>query len=145
MNERQKELLDSYVAELREAKKPVNVWWARLVAVELARAPNKVAAANELRRRWPNGPATHPRVIAIVRKYYLACERMNDEIMASWGAREALAVDGSGAAPEEREGTIPPAFFVGECLVTKDTEDVANIIAHFKYWPIGMNANGSHI
>src|SRR5688572_14523764 len=77
MFEPHKTLLDEYVAELRAAKVPVNAWWQRVIAAEIEKTGSPAAALQRLKQVWPKGPATHPIILGIVRKYFLACQRLN--------------------------------------------------------------------
>jgi hypothetical protein len=144
-------LLSQYIEELRATKAPVNAWWSRLVAAQLAKTPNKVEAAAELTRRWPGGPATHPRVVAVVRKYFLACDRLNQQVnlRVAESQRGATAHTTNGtreeSTEEEEDRPISPAVFVGEMLASAKTDDLLKIVAKFSYWPIGTAANGTNI
>jgi hypothetical protein len=150
MGPKYRQLFDQYVKELRAAKTPVNAWWARLVAAELAKTPDKVAAAEALRLRWPEGPATHPRIVAIVRKYHLACDRLNQEtqrnLVEDREQGRPHAPDAARETPDEdTDLPINPAVFVGEMLISKETDDLAKIVDKFSYWPIGVDEQGARV
>ncbi len=152
MGPRYSSLLDDYVNELRAAKDDVNDWWEDLVNVTLAKVGTRGAAAEELRHRWPVGPSAHPRFLGVVRKYYLACHNLNQEIAAEMssdqeGVRPHIplsdASHDSDAETTEADAPINPAIFVGEGLFTEETRDLAEIIGKLTYWPIGMDETGS--
>jgi hypothetical protein len=144
-------LLRQYIDELRTAKPLVNAWWSRLVAAQLARTPDQVTAAAELQRRWPAGPAAHPRVLAIVRKYYLACDGLNRQLRRKLeeDSRELVPhfPDGERQSQDDESDDRPvnPAAFVGETLVSPDTADLAKIVAKLSYWPIGIDSTGAYV
>ena len=110
------------------------------------------AAARDLRRRWPVGPAAHPRILAIVRKYYLACDRLNKEIRSnrSIGIEviKTYVPDVAGTEPDvdhELDQPINPVVLVGKSLFAEGTRDLADIIGKLTYWPIGMNDKGDSL
>jgi hypothetical protein len=86
---RHEKLLQQYADELRTAKHFAEQWWAYLQAVERQKMGSQEIADRVLRRRWPDGPASHPRVLAVVRKYWLLCEDLNQAIEAQTQHREA--------------------------------------------------------
>jgi hypothetical protein len=75
-----KALFDNYVAELHIAKDLATKWWDDLLIAETDRTGSPEEAERVVTTRWPYGAASHPYVIATFRKYYIACEQLNDEI-----------------------------------------------------------------
>ncbi len=118
-------LFDQYAKELTKAKLEAETWWRELVDSETRKIGNPKEATTSIKRRWPLGPASHPYVVAIVRKYWLACDALNEEIDAS--------ADDSG----ENEVVSPPVFLC-EFLLDGKHEKLAAFIAPLNYWPIGM-------
>ena len=55
------EVYSAYVTELRATFDEITPWWTK-VRAELGR--------KQLRLRWPSGPASHPRVLAVYRDYH---------------------------------------------------------------------------
>jgi hypothetical protein len=147
-------LLRDYVKELREAKEIVNEWWQALVAQTLQQAESEFAAAEELRRRWPVGPAAHPAILRVVRKYYLACDELNRQVARSSAQTDAqaiesvatysLAANGRKAALEP-DLPLSPGVLVGESLFTAQTRDLADIVGRLTYWPIGLDEKGRYV
>src|SRR5688572_28644854 len=82
MSIRHQQLFAQYVTELSAAKVAVDRWWEVLLRSECAIDDDRKAAKKRISQRWPYGPASHPRIIAVVRRYFLACERMNQELEA---------------------------------------------------------------
>jgi hypothetical protein len=151
MGPRYEALLSQYVDELRAAKSDVNDWWAALVEQTLQLTNhNKVEAARELRRRWPVGPAAHPRILAIVRKYYLACAHLNqvieneqsDDLHQLVPHRLATSTDEPEQEPDQ---PVSPGILVGESLITPATDDLAKIVGQLTYWPVGVDEQGAYV
>jgi hypothetical protein len=142
-----------YAEELRRAADEVQMWWDALVADTVETTGSRVAAAAVLERRWPAGPSAHPRVLAVIIKYYLACEALNERLRAEQrSAPQRLPaftredVDESlDLENEEYDAPVPPGVFVGEMLASKDTRDLARIVAQLKYWPVGVDDTGQFV
>lgn len=66
------------------------------------------------------GPAAHPRVVWVVRKYWLAC----------------CALNRSGAA-------ILPETFMLEWLAEAGKHDFVRLLTAMPYWPIGLDPDGN--
>lgn len=118
-----RDLQQNYIAELRVARKAAEAWWQSLVSGELADSTE--AAVAELRRRWPDGPASHPRVVAVVVQCLHACEALNQ-----------------GLGRSERE---PAGQFLMHSIDTLDSQDLVDFTDALSYWPIGQDASGRMI
>jgi hypothetical protein len=150
MGPRYEALRSQYIHELRVAKSDVNDWWAALVERTLQLTNhNKIEAARELRRRWPVGPAAHPRILAIVRKYFLACDQLNqvidkeqnDDLHQLVPHRLATFTE----QEQEPDQTVSPGILVGESLLTPATDDLAKIVGQLTYWPVGVDEQGAYV
>ena len=164
MNARHAQLFAQYLEELKTVKTFVELWWDNLIAIEPKNAGDHDDAALEVGRRWRAGPVSHPRVIALIRKYYFECERLNEEM--SEAPEEDLEADEPHHLPGEEdydededenedeeddeegdegddEGPINPSLFLGEFLVNPKTEDLAFFMSKLTYWPIGMDLEGN--
>lgn len=151
------QLFEHYVKELCEAKEFSERWWKNLVKSERSKAKVPEEADKRLRRRWPDGPASHPRVLAVVRKYWLACDALNGVI-----ARDSsLNEDEPGSkieyvlapSPEPEEGKeyseeeaeeveeneVDPHIFVLEWLMDGDHDELGDFLGSLTYWPIGLD------
>jgi hypothetical protein len=134
-----------------------DLWWTDLVMSELSQAGDLGEVDKRLMRRWPNGPASHPRVLAVVRKYWLACDALNEVIAGETYPDEAepgpepeyvLAPE---AGPEEdtkqpeeededsEEDEVDPHIFVLEWLIDDDHDDLAGFLTSLTYWPVGLD------
>lgn len=114
------ELKRTYIAELREAKKIADAWWQSLVSSQLAE--NIEASVAELKRRWPDGPASHPRVIAVVVMCMHACDALNQG--------------------RERNEQEPIGQFLMHSIDTDDSQDLVDFTDALSYWPIGRDGSG---
>ena len=129
------ELRSAYLDDLRAVRQEVLDWWDTL----LSREPgDSEAAYASVRRRWPAGPASHPRVIAVYRKYYLACEALNARLEQ---ARRAVSSEaGWGEDDEEAGSSIDPA----DLLLELDAidPDLHTFISALVFSPIGTDPDG---
>jgi hypothetical protein len=75
------ELFGEYLPELRSAHSAAMKWWGEIIARETEPRGDPAAAEYAVRLRWPLGPATYPRVIAVYRKYYLLIDEINSRLM----------------------------------------------------------------
>lgn len=139
-------LFDQYVVELRAAHAEALTWWERLIEKESARTTDRPRAKNTLRFRWPMGPTAYPRVIAVFRKYFLACTEINNEF---WEATEdmdddASPLDGSlwGVEDEDDESLIEePRVVLFERLEDVD-ETLARFMDNMVFIPVGADDDG---
>lgn len=129
METRHDQLFDQYVQELRKAKWAAEKWWKELIASETIKIGGQKEALESIKHRWPLGPASHPYVIAILRKYWLACEKLNREISESSNETDSDSDD---------EEPVSPIIFLCEFLMDGKHEKLAAFIAPLNYWPIGM-------
>jgi hypothetical protein len=145
-------LLRAYVLELAAAKTLAEGWWSFLLASDAARAGSSALGEQAVRRRWPDGPASHPRVLAVVRKYWLACDALNRSFEDAQVA--GPEVDDAGdyrlvpdADPYEEEraddtdpdGYVEPHVFILEWLMDDDNEALAQFLSSLSYWPMGLD------
>lgn len=149
-----RDLRIQYIAELRAAKNDVNKWWGDLVAAAMDECGTEEAAESELRWRWPVGPAAHPRFLAVIRKYYLACHKLNQDVRLNMSSDpenieehvlEEVETGSEEGEIDEQDMPINPAVFVGESLFTQETNDLATIVGELTYWPIGIEKNGTYV
>ena len=131
------ELLKKYVDELRGARDAALVWWNDLLA---AADPNDPAAANaQVRPRWPAGPVSYPRVLAVYRKYYLACESLNEQ-------RESAREDKEPAGWGELDEDTGPPIVQPRALLLESVEavdpDLSRFINGLPFAPIGTDDEG---
>jgi hypothetical protein len=118
-------LFRQYVADIRRAINGAHAWWNAMVKTQAQRSQNPAEAQNFVRRLNPVGPVADRGVIATVRKYWLACEALNQQLQES-----------------ER---VPPEEFVIGLLIEPPFEDIARFLSELPYWPLGMASDGRWI
>lgn len=146
---RHRQLLLKYVAELLAAKSCADIWWDQLISTSDTRSTGPGSHQANVAKRWPDGPASHPRVLAVVRKYWLACDALNqaidsdsddgepspDKIYTLETVEEAT---GKQFNDVDEENFVDPHIFVSEWLVD-EYEDLAAFVGQLSYWPVGMD------
>jgi hypothetical protein len=125
MSDEYDDLFSAYVAALRRAKAEADAWWER---AQQALPAN--GGADALQRRWPLGPAAHPRVIAVYRAFYLECE--------------AITERRQGKAAEDAR-LVEPGTFVTEWLLEPQYTDLALMISQLPYAPLGLDEEGNTV
>ena len=149
-------LFQKYVNELTPVKDATLVWWQRLIDAELGRGATPLKAEDRVRERWPMGPTSHPLVLATYRKFYLACEQLNEVIFAEysqkvkkgttsedggWGIEEPDTV---GQQQDEwgPERPIDPPTFLVDMLFGRH-DDLGEFLGFMVFSPIGEIDNHS--
>jgi hypothetical protein len=151
--ERHARLLEQYAEDLRKAKAFAEAWWGELIDKETRAVGDTEEALTRVRRRWRVGPAAHPRVIAVIRRYYFACDALNLEIARERSEPSVVEVEPHTLPGEEGHETadstaeaeqeIPPKVFLGEMLLKDDTNDLGLFINGLIYVPIGIDLRGN--
>jgi hypothetical protein len=115
-------LFESYVKRLREHKRVSEAWINALIDSEEEETGDRdQAIANVLERR-PIGAVSHPFVTGTVRKYWLACVSLNGEV--------------------QRADQVAPEEFILLWLMQRGHVDLAELLAGYPFWPVGMDADG---
>jgi hypothetical protein len=122
MPTRHEELFEEYLKEMRDAQALAEAWWKDLV---------KKAGAAEARRRWPLGPAAHPRVIHLLRKYWFKVEDINRDIEAGKG--------------KKGEDVVYPQHLLADGLLDGKNDDLAQWLNTLTYWPLGLDENDDYV
>jgi hypothetical protein len=139
VNSEYQALMDAYATELREKKALAEDWWQRL-SDEFEKHPGPY----KLKQVWPMGPATHPWIIAVYRKYFFLCQQLNQkyERFDQAGPSHASAKEelkwGNDVEEEQGEGPIEPHVFVHEMLYGGETQDLALFVERLVFVPIGI-------
>ena len=151
------ELFVAYLTDMRTSMTAARAWWEALAKKERAARGSKAKAEEALSRRWPFGAASHPYVLATYRKYYLACERLNERLEnaeddgssidfineSMWGqeVEEAEVSDDPRALADlDVEGPVEPWGLLIEMLPGR-ADDVSEFLAGMVMSPIGMDEN----
>lgn len=136
------DLFDNYVEELSAAKVEIMEWWNGLYQ-DLPEGLDEDEKEKQIRLRWPAGPASHPRIIAIFRKYYFEVERLNEHFMGQ--EPEESAEGGWGVETEEKVSkkmSILPQSLLLDQLET-DAPELLEMMEYFVYMPIGIDPDGT--
>ncbi len=118
-------LFEDYVKDLRQAKQWTEGWWQALIQTEMLRTPDYDFAIEKVKRRWPLGPTPTKKIITVVRKYWLACDRLNKQVQ-----------------PHER---VSPVTFILQWLMEREHDDLAEFLTGFPYWPVGLDEDGNWV
>lgn len=149
---RHKVLFDQYINELSPVKDATGIWWQRLVDAEMARGATKQQAEEQVRKRWPMGPTSHPLVLATYRKFFIACEKLNEIIAGEyaktfqeanprgndgWGVEDPDDAQ-VGEAPDDwgPERQIDPPTFLVEMLFGR-RDELGEFLGYLVFSPIG--------
>jgi hypothetical protein len=136
------DIMDRYLVDLAAARDEVVVWWERLL--EAASPEGDVDAAQKaVRARWPLGPVSHPRIIAVFRQYYLETEAYNENKRAG-GSGANVPSDpnaGWGEDPPDDEGIVEPRGLLLDSLEAYDPE-LSTFMQRYLFPPIGTDTDG---
>ena len=122
MSKKHRALFKEYLADLAEAREIAEGWWGALILAEEERTGDREQAIAIVKRRRPVGPAVHGSVIAVIRKYWLACDSLN-----------RLSEPSARVAPEE--------FVLGN-LLDGEHDGHAEFLSGIPFWPIGLDREG---
>jgi len=153
--DRHEKLFKKYLTELTTARDKALTWWDDLLTDETRERGSSDAAQLELERRWPFGPASHPFVIAVYRKFYLGCVELNRLIEEeenqrnetvdvpsdeSWGESDGESGEDEDE-DEDEEGEVEPMVFVFEWL-SGPHKPLREFLARLVFVPIADGENG---
>lgn len=108
------ELYDEFAAEIRALMPAARAWREERLRGQTG-LPRHVGP-----------PASHPRVIEVVRRYYFACDRLNQENEESGG------------------DWMSPAAFLLEAQ-GRSYDDVWTFVTELPFLPIGYDADGNPV
>ena len=138
------DLFNRYLVDLRGAREEALAWWDKLLERERSLVADDVTARLRVDLRWPCGPASFPRVVAVFRQYYLECEALSvtdpdvegdpsDE--SSWGTEEN----------DEDEGVwLEPRQLLIDNLINID-ETLSQFMKFFAFIPVGRDELGRSV
>jgi hypothetical protein len=123
---RHRELFAQYKDEVDEVAAEALDWWAETLETHLGPGEHTKEEKLKVWRNRPAGPASFPGFVAIVRDYWLACDRLNHEV-------------------PQAERVPPWTFLLGWLLNNRDYEQVVGVLACMPYWPIGLDRDGNWV
>jgi hypothetical protein len=120
--QRHRDLFQGYLSELRPVVEFAVNWWVEAMAYQTEQQGNAERARQSLLEEYPAGPASQGRFVAVVRKYWLACDALNATLPPSaW--------------------LDPPKFLLGWPIETGESLAV-EVLASQPYWPICLTEDG---
>lgn len=117
-----KDLFARYVVDLRRAKQGAENWWSAMIETETQRTIDQVEAEYNVSTRYQVGAVANRGVIHVLRKYWLSCVALNEEL-----------------SPKDR---VHPEEFLLGALLREHYEDLAEFVSRLPYWPIGLDDEG---
>jgi hypothetical protein len=135
------QLQREYVEALRAVAPEVVAWWDAHCPVRWTE-PIPPDAMTDFHRRWLVGPAAHPRIIAVFRKYFLAADELNDRLAdeeSDDGDKDA-AVWGKDVEEESVSFVLPIDLLVNDLAVI--APDLHEIMQGMVFIPVGSDPEG---
>ncbi|MEZ2353189.1 hypothetical protein [Caballeronia sp. RCC_10] len=142
MNDAYKQLQQEYIAAMRAVTPDIVAWWDARCPYRWTE-PVPAAATAPFHRRWPAGPAGHPRIIGIFRQYFFAIDDLNDQhaaANASGSDGEDHDVWGEDVPPPDIEYVRPADLLIDD--LANAAPDVYEIMQGFVFVPIGSDPEG---
>ena len=116
-------LFEQYRVALREAVAAALAVWQQELAGVAQESRSQKHAIREIWIRFPAGPASDPRLVALIRRYWLLCDGLNRE--------------------QTTERMVTPEMFLLGWLVEEREMQLVSVLAGMPYWPMGLDAQGS--
>lgn len=120
-SEAHRALFARYRKELKKVLDEAIEWWEDRTATfkeEEGLSAKQARQANW--REFPAGPASDPYTVAVIRKYWLACDALN----------------------RRGEAAVAPEVFLLQWIVDESDWATAEILSAMPYWPVGLDAQG---
>jgi hypothetical protein len=114
-----RELFQRYVAELAPVVTEARRTWNAMVERFQEGTGDFEKARRAALMRLPAGPAFDGCFVAVIRKYWLACDALNSQV-----------------PPEER---VSPQDFLLRWLIDQGYQAAVEVVAGMPYWPIGLD------
>lgn len=108
-----------YVNELRAAKRVADDWMERIIQTEAERIGDRAEAEKNISVRRPSGAVVYPYVVHCIRKAWLTCQQLNDEMPTA-----------------ER---VAPQAFVLSWLDQAAEYELSAFVATLPFWPMGLD------
>lgn len=119
---RHRVLFEEYVRVLGKHKHEGERWMNALIDAEEQETGDRDQAIANVRERRPVGPVSHPMVTGTVRRFWLACVSLNQEVQGS-----------ERVAPEE---------LLLLWLMHGGHDELAEFLAGYPFWPLGLDVDG---
>jgi len=120
---RHQSLFDEYLAVLRQSRQKAERRWDGLIERLVARTGvDRDRALRDLWAKSPAGPGTHTEFLATIRRYWLKCAELNDDVPG-----------------DER---VPPEEFILRWPADAGAHDCVDMLTRLTYMPVGLNKEG---
>jgi hypothetical protein len=124
-------------------------WWNDLVGKEAVAGTDRQIAEHRCRMRWPMGPASHPRIIAVYRIYFFEISHINENFALEYESSpdgdqfpdSSLWENKVKSNSEEQLYIRDPTELLYNSLEEID-EDLFSFMKSFVFLPIGMDTAG---
>ena len=139
MDKTHEDIQADYIAALKNDIPIVLDWWHS----NCPYPPTKPVSwddMNDFHRRWPFGPAAHPRIVARFREYYFQVEALNESIAQSPAEQAEAPRWGEDVPPPERKVVRPVDLLINDLYNLEP--DLYDVMQGFLYIPIGMDPDG---
>jgi hypothetical protein len=120
------ELFERYCDELRPAVALASQTWLGELGGWASQGNSAEEAEKEMWTTYPAGPAAQPFFVALVRRYWLACDALNKSTSAERSVR-------------------PEQFLLGWLQSAPASDEMVAVLACMPYWPMGIDAEGRWI
>ena len=117
-----KYLYDSYDRDMRGVFAVASHRWEQAIEELIAGGMTEQQALAKLQRERIAGPAEHPMLTWIIRKYWLACDALNRGRARDW---------------------VPGETFILKWYCDAERSDYVALISALPYWPMGMDKAGN--
>ncbi|TIN30532.1 MAG: hypothetical protein E5Y31_06930 [Mesorhizobium sp.] len=143
------DIIRRYVTDLSIARADALSWWGDLIDKEAAAGTDRQSAEHRCRMRWPMGPASHPRVVAVYRTYFFEIVQANETSVSRYESfpDEPFSVsslwerEGEFTSDNEQLYISEPTELLYESLEEFDIS-LFEFMKSFVFLPIGMDATG---
>jgi hypothetical protein len=120
-------LFAAYIRDLGPATSKAVQIWDDEVEWNANASGDRPEALSEQWMTYPAGPAAQPFFVALVRRYWLACDALNRKVPPA-------------------SGVTPETFLLGWLMHLSPQQDEAvNVLACMPYWPLGMDHDGNWV
>ena len=116
-------LFQAYRADLNTAYNIAVAWWEDTITAQEKVGKSRNDAIEESFDRRMAGAASHPKVVWIVRAYWLQCVTVNANLPAA--------------------DRIRPEILLLRWLIDAKEAELVRLLACMPYWPMGLDENGN--
>jgi hypothetical protein len=143
MDKRLEALQANYIEELRAVAPEVERWWQSSIARNVMKGHPK-GKSLDFDTRWPAGKSSHPRLLAVFRKYFLQAEAINATLYYEAQDKGGSIDEGSWGVETQqptREQVLPIELLVED--IEDEAPDLFEFVEGLVFIPIGDDDSGS--